>query len=189
MVDEAHAIGLFGAKRRGLAEAYEIAERVEVQMGTLGKAVGSSGGFICGSRTLIDFLINRGRSFIFSTAPVPGAAASARAGLDLIQSAEGGERRVRVWSLVDQLKNALTGTDWKLPVVQSAIVPLFIGDERRASDLANALREHGIFIPAVRYPTVARGKARLRVTLTAAHSPADVSVLADALIESGAFRF
>jgi 8-amino-7-oxononanoate synthase len=181
MVDEAHATGLFGAHRRGLAEAYEVADRIEVQMGTLGKAVGASGGFICGGRALIDLLINRARSFIFSTAPVPAAAAAAGAGLELIQSGEGEERRVRLWSLVDQLKNALTGCTWKLPVVQSAIIPLIVGGEANAVETAATLRELEIFVPAIRYPTVARGQARLRITVTAAHKPEDISGLATVL--------
>ncbi|HWN93462.1 MAG TPA: 8-amino-7-oxononanoate synthase [Methylomirabilota bacterium] len=183
MVDEAHATGLFGAHRRGLAEAYEVADRIEVQMGTLGKAIGASGGFICGSRPLIDLLVNRARSFIFSTAPVPAAAAAAKAGIEVIQSTSGEERRVRLWSLVDQLKNALTGLKWKSPVVQSAIVPLIVGDETKAVELAAALRQRDIFLPAIRYPTVARGKARLRVTVTASHTAEDVRQLAAALTE------
>ena len=177
MVDEAHATGLFGSQRRGLAEACELAARVEVQMGTLGKALGASGGYVCGTRSLIDLLINRARSFIFSTAPVPAAAAAARAGIELLQSAEGEKRRVAAWALVDQLKNSLVGGPWGLPVIQSAIVPLLIGGEAEAVKLAAQLRERGVFVPAIRYPTVARAKARLRVTVTAAHTADDVQEL------------
>jgi 8-amino-7-oxononanoate synthase len=184
MVDEAHATGLFGANRRGLAEAHQLSDRIEVQMGTLGKAIGASGGFICGRRALIDLLVNRARSFIFSTAPVPAAAAAALAGIRIIQSSEGEDRRVRVWALVDRLKNALIGGKWKLPLVQSPIVPLMMGEETQAVALAATLRDRGIFIPAIRYPTVARGKARLRVTLTAKHSAEDISGLATVLSES-----
>ena len=174
MLDEAHATGLFGPHRRGLAEAHEVSERIEIQMGTLGKALGASGGYVCGGRALIDLLINRARSFVFSTAPVSAAAAAARAGIELLQSNEGEERRVHLWSLVDELKNALVGSRFKLPVIQSAIVPLIVGGENAAIDLAAALRERGIFVPAIRYPTVARSKARLRVTLTAEHTTADL---------------
>lgn len=182
MVDEAHAMGLFGEHRRGLAEAYEVAERIEVHMGTLGKAIGASGGYICGSRALIDLLVNRARSFIFSTAPVPAAAAAAKAGIALVQSTEGEERRVALWSIIDAVKNALTGR-WKLPVVQSAILPLMIGDETKAVEIAVELRKRGVFIPAIRYPTVGRGKARLRLTLTAAHSAEDLRELVTVLLE------
>lgn len=183
MVDEAHATGLFGPQRRGLAEAFELADRVDIQMGTLGKAVGAAGGYVCGCRPLIDLLINRARSFIFSTAPVPAAAAAAQAGLAVIQSAEGGERRNRVWALLDQLKNALITQGWPLPPVQSAIVPLLVGAEAEAVALATRLRERGLFIPAIRYPTVARGTARLRLTVTAAHTPEDIQKLVTTLGE------
>ncbi len=178
MVDEAHAAGLFGEHRRGLIEEFGLGSRVEIQMGTLGKALGASGGYICGSRALADLLVNRARSFIFSTAPVPSAAAAARAGIELIQSREGERRRQRLWSLVELLKTALTGGPWELPAVRSAILPLILGDERRAVAMADALREAGIFVPAIRYPTVARGQARLRFTVSAAHSVDDIEQLA-----------
>ena len=100
MVDEAHATGLYGANRRGLAEELGVSDRIEVQMGTLGKALGASGGYICGSRALVDYLINRARTFIFSTAPVPAAAAAATAGVRFVQSSAGEERRSMLWQRV-----------------------------------------------------------------------------------------
>lgn len=180
MLDEAHATGLFGENRRGLAEEFGVADRIEIQMGTLGKAAGAAGGYVCGARVLVDFLVNRARSFIFSTAPVPASAAAARAGLELIQSAGGESRRQAVWQRVDQLKNGLIGGGWKLPVVRSAILPLIIGDETKAVEIATALRAADIFIPAIRYPTVARGEARLRLTVTAAHTAEDIAQLMSA---------
>ena len=149
-------------------------------MGTLGKAVGASGGFVCGSRALIDLLVNRARSFIFSTAPVSASAAAARAGIELIQSAEGESRRQALWQRVDQLKNGLIEGAWPLPTVRSAILPLIIGDETKAVEIATALRAMDVFIPAIRYPTVARGEARLRLTVTAAHTAADIAQLMEA---------
>ncbi|HUR44978.1 MAG TPA: 8-amino-7-oxononanoate synthase [Candidatus Saccharimonadales bacterium] len=183
MVDEAHATGLFGEKRRGLAEAFELAERVDIHMGTLGKALGSAGGYICGSRPLIDFLINRARSFIFSTAPSPASSAAARAALEIVQSPAGELRRNLLWARVDDVKNGLTGGACKLPVVRSAILPLGVGEEKKAMNLAALLRERGIFIPAIRYPTVARGEARLRLTVTATHTMKDVEQLTSAFRE------
>src|SRR5436190_424838 len=174
MLDEAHATGLFGANRRGLAEAFELANRVDVQMGTLGKALGSAGGYICGSHALIELLINCARTFMFSTALVPAAAAAARAAVEIVGSQEGEELRTRLWARVDQLKNGFIGGDWQLPIVQSPIIPLMIGDEQRAMDTAAHLRTQGILIPAVRYPTVGRGQARLRLTASAAHTPEDI---------------
>jgi 8-amino-7-oxononanoate synthase len=181
MVDEAHATGLFGETGRGVAEACSVTEQIEIQMGTLGKAVGSAGGYICGRRALIDLLVNRARSFIFSTAPTPAQAAVAQAGIELIQAPEGRERRARVWTLIDRMKNELINGGWQMPVVQSAIVPLIVGAEEAAVDLAQRLKDAGVFVPAIRYPTVARGKARLRVTVTADHTRGDISALSQLL--------
>jgi 8-amino-7-oxononanoate synthase len=187
MVDEAHATGLFGGQRRGLAEAHGVSERIEIQMGTLGKAVGASGGYVCGSRALVDWLVNRARSFIFSTAPVPAAAAAARAGIGLIRSAEGARRVQRLWTLVDLLKSDLVHAGWPPGAVRSAIVPLIVGAEDAAVKLAATLRDGGFYAPAIRFPTVARGAARLRVTLTADHTAADIAALAGA-VANGRFQ-
>ena len=181
MVDEAHATGLFGKHRRGLAEESGVSDQIEIQMGTLGKALGSSGGFICGPQALIDYLINRARTFIFSTAPTPASAAAARAAVELIQSKEGQARRNQLWSLVDQIKVGLTQAGWPPAAVHGAIIPLVIGAEVEAVEAATALHDNGIFIPAIRYPTVARGQARLRLSITAAHSSEDVAKLLTAL--------
>ena len=181
MVDEAHATGLFGERRSGLVEEFGLTGRVELQMATLGKAVGAAGGAICGSRKLIDLLVNRARSFIFSTAPVPAAAAAARAGLEVIQSAEGAMRRERLWLLVEELKRGLIGAGLAPSAVRAPIVPVVVGAEARAVRLAQALREAGVFVPAIRYPTVARGAARLRFTVSAEHTAEDLAQLADLL--------
>jgi 8-amino-7-oxononanoate synthase len=180
MVDEAHATGIFGQNGRGLADALGISERIEIQMGTLGKALGASGGYICGSSWLVDFLTNRARSFIFSTAPVPAAAAAAMAGIKLVQSNEGETRRKILFARVTELNSKLKIKSSKLC---SAIIPLILGDENKAVAAATKLRGQNIFVPAIRFPTVARGAARLRVTLTAAHSEADVAELVDALAQ------
>ncbi len=182
MVDEAHATGLYGKNRRGLAEELGVSDQIEIQMGTLGKALGASGGYICGSRVLIDFLINRARSFIFSTAPVPAGAAAATAGIRFVQSDAGEKRRSQLWQHVSEFASHLTP---HASHHSSPIIPLMIGDETKAVETANKLRAQGIFVPAIRYPTVARGQARLRVTLTAAHSPDDISTFARALSQIG----
>ena len=183
MLDEAHATGLYGEGRRGVAEEFGVGDRVEVQMGTLGKALGAAGGYICGSIELIDLLRHRARSFVFSTAPMPAQAAAARAGIEAVQSPEGEQRRTRLWSLVDELKNGLIARGWKLPAVQSAILPLTVGAEAEAVALSERLLEAGVFVPAIRYPTVARGEARLRITVSAAHSSEDIEQLLKALGE------
>ena len=180
MVDEAHATGIIGENGYGLADELGVSNQIEIQMGTLGKALGASGGYICGSRALIDFLVNRARSFIFSTAPIPAAAVTATAAIQIIQSAEGKMRRENIFSLIAELNSKLKIKNSKLP---GAIIPLIIGDETKAVDAANKLREQNIFVPAIRFPTVARSAARLRITLTAAHSEVDISELAAALAQ------
>lgn len=175
MVDEAHATGILGQGGRGLAAELGVSHQIEIQMGTLGKALGASGGYICGHRALIDYLINRARSFIYSTAPVPAAGAAALAGLKIIQSSEGDKRRCQCWELANLFKSAAETAGIKTPAPESLIMPVIIGDETKAAAAAAKLREQGIFVPAIRYPTVARGAARLRITLTADHSAEDVS--------------
>ncbi|MBE0541477.1 MAG: 8-amino-7-oxononanoate synthase [Verrucomicrobia bacterium] len=196
MVDEAHATGLYGPNRRGLAEELAVSDRIEIQMGTLGKALGASGGYICGSRALVDLLINRARSFIFSTAPVPAAAAAARAGVHLVQSREGAMRCEQLWQHVqvvgDDVRSLTLNTTQSerlltsSPTIEakpSAIIPVIIGHESAAVAAATKLRAQGFFVPAIRHPTVARGAARLRITLTATHTAADVAQLTRALSE------
>jgi 8-amino-7-oxononanoate synthase len=181
LLDEAHATGLYGKGRRGLAEEFGVADRVELQMGTLGKALGAAGGFVCGSADLIELLRHRARSFMFSTAPVPAQTAAALAGLEIVESEEGEERRTRLWQRVDEMKNGLIARGWKLPAVRSAMVPLMVGGEREAVALSERLLEANVFVPAIRYPTVAKGAARLRLTLSADHTPADIEELLEAL--------
>ena len=178
MVDEAHATGIIGEAGRGLAEELGLSSQIEIQMGTLGKALGASGGYICGSRVLIDCLVNHARSFIFSTAPVPAAAAAATAAIQFVQSSEGETRQKRLRARVAEWQSQIANRKSQIP---GAIIPIIIGDESKAVAAATKLREQNIFVPAIRYPTVARGKARLRVTLTASHSAGDVATLVRAL--------
>jgi 8-amino-7-oxononanoate synthase len=180
MVDEAHATGIIGKQGRGFADELGVADQIEIQMGTLGKALGASGGYICGSRTLIDFLVNHARSFIFSTAPVPAAAAAATAAIQFVQSPEGELRRTNLLARVAELQSKI---EHRTSNIQSAIVPIILGDETKAVEAASKLGEQNIFVPSIRYPTVARGKARLRITLNAAHSAGDVAELAGALAQ------
>jgi 8-amino-7-oxononanoate synthase len=178
MVDEAHATGIIGEAGRGLAEELGVSSQIEIQMGTLGKALGASGGYICGSRVLIDYLVNHARSFIFSTAPVPAAAAAATAAVHFVQSSEGESRRKHLRARIAEFQSQIANRKSQIP---GAIIPILIGDESKAVEAAAKLREQDIFVPAIRFPTVARGKARLRVTLTASHSSADVATLVRAL--------
>jgi len=178
-LDEAHAVGVRGRGAQGLAGELGLAERIEIQMGTLGKALGVSGGYIAGSRPLIDFLINRARSFIFSTAPSPAIAAASRASLRIVQSPEGDALRTRLQENLSLFAGAMKA---KLP--QSAIMPLILGGEERALSEGARLQEAGFFVPAIRYPTVPRKTARLRITLSAAQSHEQIRRLAEAIQEN-----
>jgi len=182
MLDEAHAVGVVGANGRGLSERLGLAGRIDIQMGTLSKALGVSGGYVCGSRALIDWLINRARSFVYSTAPPAALAAAATASVEFMMSAEGEERRRRLWENLKVLAAGLPPglTPEKL---QSAIVPVMLGEETAALEASKLFFERGFFIPAIRYPTVARGTARLRLTLSAAHKTEEIRAVTEALWE------
>jgi 8-amino-7-oxononanoate synthase len=185
MLDEAHAVGVVGPNGRGLAAAENVSEEVDVQMGTLSKALGASGGYICGSRTLIEWLINRARSFIYSTASPPAIVAAALAALDFLSSPEGEKRRCLLWKRIRfthelLLSNALANKAIN-STQGSAIFPLIVGDEQATLNLAFALQDEGFLVPAIRYPTVAKGAARLRITVTAAHEEAQIEALCQAI--------
>jgi 8-amino-7-oxononanoate synthase len=178
LLDEAHASGLHGPSRAGLAEARGLSARVDVHLGTLGKAVGASGGFIAGSRTLIDWLVNAARSLVFSTAPVPAAVAAATEGIRILQSSEGSARCQQAWGNARTLGVRLPAP---CPDPESAILPWILGDEARALDAARLLMDAGFLAPAIRYPTVPRRTARIRLAMSASHSSPEVEHLAEAI--------
>ena len=172
-LDEAHGVGVFGSGGRGLADELGVAGQIEVQMGTLGKALGAHGAYIAGSRALCDFLINRNRAFIYSTAPPAPVAAAASCAVGIVQSDEGDLLRAMLWQNIRDLEARLG-----LGKSASAILPLIIGDEQAALKCAAQLLQDGFLVPSIRFPTVARGTARLRITLSAAHRSDDVEALA-----------
>jgi 8-amino-7-oxononanoate synthase len=176
MLDEAHATGLYGTRRTGLAEAAGVSDRIDIHMGTLGKALGSSGGYIAGSAALRDHLINHARSFIFSTAPVPAAPAAALAAVRLIQTDEGSRRVAQLYSHLRQLRESLPLAP-EARAAGSAILPVLAGAEGVALEWSSRLRDAGLLVPAIRYPTVARGAARLRITVSADHDARDLQHL------------
>ena len=183
MLDEAHAAGVIGANGRGLAAEENASEDVDIQMGTLSKAFGASGGYICGSRDLIEWLINRARSFIYSTALPPAIAAAATAAVDFLSSPDGEKRRLLLWKRINLLCELLpvNAVNKKRSDAGSAIFPWIVGDEQVALDLAAALKSEGFLVPAIRYPTVAKGFARLRITVTAAHREDQIRALCEAI--------
>ena len=183
MLDEAHAVGVIGPNGRGLAAAENVSEEVDIQMGTLSKALGTSVAYICGSRVLIEWLINRARSFIYSTAPAPAIAAAALAAVDFLSSHQGEERRLLLWERIRLMQELLPRTEFNEKHVApcSAIFPWIVGGEQTALNLAAALQSDGFLVPAIRYPTVAKGTARLRITVTAAHEEAQIEALCEAI--------
>ncbi|BCU78786.1 8-amino-7-oxononanoate synthase [Luteolibacter sp. LG18] len=166
-LDEAHAFGVLGDRGMGLAEALGCQHRVAFQMGTFSKAAGLSGGYVAASRVWIDLLVNRARAFIYSTAPPPALAHATRESLRLIQSEDGSQLRERLKENV-----RLLSAD-----ASSAILPVVLGTNEAALEGSRRLEAEGFMVPAIRYPTVPRGSARLRVSVSAAHESSSIEKL------------
>jgi 8-amino-7-oxononanoate synthase len=182
ILDEAHATGVLGEQGRGVTDELTAAERLSdrlIKVGTLSKALGAQGGFVCGSRRLIRWLVNHARPYVFSTALAPPAAAAARAALRVVRTEP--ERRQGLLSLVDTLRRELSGMGVEAGPSRCPIVPVVVGAARRALALARRLEGQGLLVPAIRPPSVPEGTARLRISLTAGHTPADVERLVSAL--------
>ena len=177
LLDEAHAVGVIGAHGRGLAEQLGLAGAVDIHMGTLSKALGVSGGYVCGGRQLIELLVNRARSFIYSTAPSPAVAAAGCAAVEWMLSAAGEKRRQQLRQNLAQFASEMPPLFSGERKVQSAIVPVLVGKAEAALEAAQLLADKGFLVPAIRFPTVARDAARLRVTLSARHTPRQISGL------------
>lgn len=184
MIDEAHSTGVMGATGHGLCEHFGVSHP-DILMGTLSKALGSEGGYVCASRLICDYLRNKSRPFIFSTACNPGSAAAADAALSIIEANPWLAQSVREKArrFVELLRERGVEAD-----TQSSIVPVIVGDEKKAMDISAQLRERGFLVPAIRYPTVAKGASRLRVSISAASSEDDLAGLADAIAECGSFK-
>ena len=184
LLDEGQADGVIGSNGRGLAAEENLTKEVDVQMGTLSKALGVSGGYVCGSRSLIEWLLNRARSFIFSAAPPPAFAAAATAAIEFLNSDAGEHRRVLLWQRIGLLRRWLGHnpiSDAPFSASGSAIHPTVIGDEHATIDLSRSLETEGFLVPAIRCPMVAKGSARLRVSVTAAHEEPQIRRLAESL--------
>ncbi|MGE5490868.1 MAG: 8-amino-7-oxononanoate synthase [Actinomycetota bacterium] len=182
VVDDAHGFGVLGPQGRGaLAHCGVPAHPRVLLMGTLGKAAGVSGAFVAGSDLAIEYLIQRARSYIFTTAAPPAVACALTKSLEII--AAGDELRAHLMARIAQLREGLAGLPWTLLPSPTAIQPLVVGDNEAAVRLSQALAERGLWVPAIRPPTVPKGTARLRISLSAAHSEADVDRLIGALRE------
>ena len=173
-LDEAHAVGVLGPSGGGLAEELGIGDRIEVQMGTLGKALGAHGAYVAGSRVLRDYLINRARSFIFSTAPPAPVAVAATKAIEIAQSPEGGRLRECLWKNIRNL-----AVELQAPKPESAIIPHILGPEKAATSASTELLQKGFLVAAIRFPTVAKGAARLRFTVTSLHHPDQIRSLGE----------
>jgi 8-amino-7-oxononanoate synthase len=181
MVDDAHGFGLLGPQGRGAAAHFGLASPRLVYMGTLGKAAGVSGAFVAGEANLIEWLLQKGRSYIFSTAEPPLLAHALLTSVDLIE--RGDARRAHLRRLVDQLRDGLRLSRWTLLPSPTPIQPVIVGDNAETMDAAAGLFERGLWVPGIRPPTVPAGSARLRVTLCAAHTEEQVARLVAALNE------
>ncbi len=179
LVDEAHATGVFGPQGRGVAEQAGVEHRVSVRVGTLSKALGCAGGFVAGSQSLIDWLVNRARSYVFSTALPAPVAAAARAALDVVKTEP--EPRRRLLARAAALRRRLMELGWNVGASDSQIIPVVVGDPARAVALSARLLGQGLFVPAVRPPTVPDGQSCLRISLTAGHDEARIERLLAAM--------
>jgi glycine C-acetyltransferase len=173
MVDDAHASGVLGRNGRGSVDHFHCTQRVDVQVGTLSKAIGSLGGYVCGSRDLIDYLYHRARPFLFSTSHPPSVAASCIAAFDILESEP--ERIERLWSNTHYFQEQLQSAGFDIggvttPKSETPITPILVGDGRKTMDFSRALFDQGLMATGIAFPTVPEGKARVRCIMTSEHT-------------------
>lgn len=183
MVDDAHATGVLGRRGAGTADHFNLEGKVHIQMGTLSKAVGSAGGYIAGSRKLIDYLRNKARSFIFSTALPPAVIAAATTAFRVIE--ENPQIRENLWANARYLRSGLKQMGYSISAEESPIIPIFIGDADKAMKVAEKLFDLGVFAPGIRPPTVPPGTSRIRVTVMATHTREDLDRALSAFMQAG----
>ncbi len=183
MVDEAHATGVFGPHGSGLVEELGLTGQVDIQMGTLGKALGCVGAFVAGSHELIDWLVNRARSFIYTTALPPAVAAAVLAALAIVEREP--ERRRQLWDNTRVLADGLRSLGYTLGATRSQILPVIIGEARETMSVAAAILQRGVFAHGIRPPTVPEGTSRIRVTPMATHTQDHLSHTLEAFAAAG----
>ncbi len=179
MIDEAHSTGVFGKTGRGLTEHFGLEGKIPVVMGTLSKALASSGGFIAGGHVLKESLVNRARGFIFTTAPAPAASGAALASLEWIEKHP--QAITAFWRLIERARVGFRALGFDLMGSEGPILPIFIGDTTKALKMRDFLLKEGLFVPAVRPPSVPKNTDRLRVSLKSTHTPAQIDRLLKAL--------
>src|ERR1019366_3734217 len=173
MIDDAHAIGVWGPEGRGNSKGFDVV------VGTLSKTLGSQGGFVAGSQEMIAWMINKARTFIYTTGLAPSCVAAAQAALSLVQ--DDAQPREQLLSLSKRLREGLRRLNFDILGSESHIVPILLGTEETALVLAASLYEQGIYAPAIRPPTVPAGECRLRFSVTSAHSENDIDQLVEVL--------
>ena len=183
MVDDAHASGVFGQNGRGTIDHFGVHGRVDIQVGTLSKAIGALGGYVAGNRNLIDFLYHRARPFLFSTSHPPAVAAACIAALDVLL--EEPEIMERLWDNTRFFKQGLVRLGFDTGISESPITPVIAGDSAKANELSDRLFNEGVFAQAIVFPTVARDKARVRTIVTATHTRDDLQYALDAFARVG----
>jgi len=183
MVDDAHASGVLGQHGRGTVDHFNLHGRVHVQVGTLSKAFACQGGYVAGSRSLVDYLIHRARPLLFSTSHPPSVAATALAAVRLVQ--EEPELIERLWDNTRFFKKGLSGLGFDTGMSETPITPVIVGDERLAMELSDRLFTSGVFALGIAFPTVPRGKARVRTIVTAAHTRTHLQRALDAFERVG----
>ena len=183
MVDDAHSSGVLGRGGRGTIDHLDCHGRVHIQVGTLSKAIGVMGGYVCGSRDLIDFLYLRARPFLFSTSHPPASTAACMAAFTLLDTPEGEKLVKKLWNNTKIFKRELKKRGFQFKVSETPIVPIHVGDAAKAFEFSKKLFDAGVFAPAVGYPTVAEGKARLRAIVSAGHKKEHLVKAADILAE------
>ena len=185
MVDDAHGTGVLGATGRGSAEQCGVMAEVDIHMGTLGKAFGSFGAYAAASKEVIDFLVNRARSFIFSTSLPPAVLAASLAAIDLVDSPAGVELRLSLARRISFFKEELHAAGFDTKGSETQIIPIFVGEAERTMEFSQLLLEEGIFVQGIRPPTVPAGSCRLRCTLMATHSENDLELAIQAIARVG----
>jgi glycine C-acetyltransferase len=183
MVDDAHASGVFGRQGRGTVDHFGMHGRVDVQVGTLSKALGALGGYVAGSTSLIDFLHRRARPFLFSTSHPPSVAATCIAALDVLEQEP--QWMEQLWTNTRFFKSGLDSLGFNTGISESPITPVVVGDGALALTLSDQLFEAGVFAQGIAFPTVAQGKARVRTIVTATHTQAELEFALDAFAKVG----
>ena len=185
MVDDAHGSGVLGRSGRGSGEFCGVLDGIDIHMGTLGKGFGSFGAYAAASGTICDYLVNKARSFIFSTSLPPAVLAASLAAIDLVDSPEGGQLREKLAANVALFKERLTAAGFRTMGSETQIIPIFVGPAEATMEFSRELLEQGIFVQGIRPPTVPAGSCRLRCTIMATHETADLEFAADAITEVG----